>query len=728
MSTAFTNLQAVPIDGALPAQNTGTAGKALVSNGTSVGWNTVLSMIGTGAGQTSPAAVASAVLPSQSGNAGKYLTTDGNGALSWAVAAGGTATTGVKSITIKGISYTGDINLDTLSVPSATTATTAGNVTGTVAIANGGTGAKSAEAALANLGAAAANHTHAAYAPVASPDFTGVPTAPTAATGTNTTQLATTQFVANGFVPRAGGTITGTADATTKDTGALVVEGGVGVEKSLVVGGIITAGGGFKFADGTTQTSASSSTTPANITYVSSTGANAFGMLVDGRVYVTQGHSSGYDAYSSGTSAPNASGIRALDRISEIPFPTETSPIVKCFISYSINWALTESGNLYVWGLNTYGQLGVGSTVTITKPTLTATGVVEVYCDNQITYGYAHNACRMAIKKADGYVYVTGHNEFGALGIGNTTNQLSWTQLTAAGKDPLYVGNVGSYAGALFVQKADGTIWTSGYNAYGQLGTGTTANISTLTNVTNAWTGGNTNMRIKKVMGGFGYSDDSSYSYSSVAMWLEDGTSAHIRTCGHNDYGQLGNGNTTQQTTPQLVVNKTGTARPVQVEWHGDAPGGVLYVDGTNALYGWGHNSYGHLGLGFTSHVLSPMMLRTGVKRILLCRASITYGYRHATYVELTGGAVMACGYNAHCELGIGEAGDKATWELVRFPYGTKIKTMGTWASTPTGNILVAVTENNQLYAWGYNGQHGIMYPTYGDIQVPMLINAKLVR
>lgn len=34
-----------------------------------------------------------------------------------------------------------------------------------------------------------------AYAPLASPTFTGIPAAPTASTGTNTTQLATTAFV-----------------------------------------------------------------------------------------------------------------------------------------------------------------------------------------------------------------------------------------------------------------------------------------------------------------------------------------------------------------------------------------------------------------------------------------------------------------------------------------------------------------------------------------------------
>jgi hypothetical protein len=48
------------------------------------------------------------------------------------------------------------------------------------------------------------------YAPLASPTFTGVPAAPTAANGTNTTQLATTAFVRNSIV------FTGNATAGTK--------------------------------------------------------------------------------------------------------------------------------------------------------------------------------------------------------------------------------------------------------------------------------------------------------------------------------------------------------------------------------------------------------------------------------------------------------------------------------------------------------------------------------
>jgi hypothetical protein len=87
---------------------------------------------------------------------------------------------------------------------------TAANVSGTVAIANGGTGATSAGQALTNLGAA----------PLASPTFTGIPAAPTAAVDTNTTQVATTAFViGQAYAKLASPAFSGTPTAPTAATG-----------------------------------------------------------------------------------------------------------------------------------------------------------------------------------------------------------------------------------------------------------------------------------------------------------------------------------------------------------------------------------------------------------------------------------------------------------------------------------------------------------------------------
>lgn len=91
----------------------------------------------------------------------------------FAVAVTGSYSNPVWLTALAGAKITGDISGN------------AANVTGTVAIANGGTGATNASAALSALGGA----------PLASPALTGTPTAPTAAADTNTTQLASTAYV-----------------------------------------------------------------------------------------------------------------------------------------------------------------------------------------------------------------------------------------------------------------------------------------------------------------------------------------------------------------------------------------------------------------------------------------------------------------------------------------------------------------------------------------------------
>jgi len=85
-----------------------------------------------------------------------------------------------------------------------------------------------------------------AKAPLASPALTGVPTAPTAASGTNTTQLATTAFVTaatGSFLPLAGGTMTGSIQGAT-----LNLNNNAGTNTTTIGGGstsgATTIGGG----------------------------------------------------------------------------------------------------------------------------------------------------------------------------------------------------------------------------------------------------------------------------------------------------------------------------------------------------------------------------------------------------------------------------------------------------------------------------------------------------
>lgn len=87
-STSYQSTRPVIADSELPAQTQATNGMALISNGATSSWNYITATIGTNQGQVPPAVVANAVLPSQTGNAGSVLTTDGTN-VSWQPSSGG---------------------------------------------------------------------------------------------------------------------------------------------------------------------------------------------------------------------------------------------------------------------------------------------------------------------------------------------------------------------------------------------------------------------------------------------------------------------------------------------------------------------------------------------------------------------------------------------------------------------------------------------------------------
>jgi hypothetical protein len=131
------------------------------------------------------------------GSAGQVLVSGGASALpTWANATTGTVT----SITLS----TGTTGLLVNTNQTAQTITSSGTITltGTLGVANGGTGATSLTGYVKGTGSAALTASASipvadvtGAAPLASPTFSGIPAADTAAAGTNTTQLATTAFV-----------------------------------------------------------------------------------------------------------------------------------------------------------------------------------------------------------------------------------------------------------------------------------------------------------------------------------------------------------------------------------------------------------------------------------------------------------------------------------------------------------------------------------------------------
>ena len=125
---------------------------------------------------------------------------------------------------------------------------------------------------------------------------------------------------------------------------------------------------------------------------------------------------------------------------------------------------LSALGNACGVGENEYGELGDGTNnVDRTTPVPVATLVGAL---NQISTGYYHSVAL----KGDGTVWTWGYNGYGELGSGNTTNRP--TPFSVAGLTNVVGVAAGNYH--TLAVKSDGTVWAWGNNSYGQLGDGTT--------------------------------------------------------------------------------------------------------------------------------------------------------------------------------------------------------------------------------------------------------------
>ena len=135
------------------------------------------------------------------------------------------------------------------------------------------------------------------------------------------------------------------------------------------------------------------------------------------------------------------------------------------------SFILKNDGTLWGCGYNYYGQLGAGANGTSTT-VFTKSNIDNV---KRVACGFNHTF----VIKNDGTLWGCGQNESGQLGLGNTATKPTFTKLNIDN-----VKYVECYDTHTLILKNDGSLWTCGYNEYGQLGTGAgTAFVSNYTPV-----------------------------------------------------------------------------------------------------------------------------------------------------------------------------------------------------------------------------------------------------
>jgi alpha-tubulin suppressor-like RCC1 family protein len=116
--------------------------------------------------------------------------------------------------------------------------------------------------------------------------------------------------------------------------------------------------------------------------------------------------------------------------------------------------------NLYSWGLNTNGQLGLGNTTAYSTPK--QVGALTTWLN------IAAGSYYTLATKTDGTLWSWGSSAQGQLGLGNTTSYSSPKQVGAL----TTWSKISARNGFSTAIKTNGTLWAWGLNNFGQLGLG----------------------------------------------------------------------------------------------------------------------------------------------------------------------------------------------------------------------------------------------------------------
>ena len=210
--------------------------------------------------------------------------------------------------------------------------------------------------------------------------------------------------------------------------------------------------------------------------------------------------------------------------------------VVGLSLGENFSGCITETGKVYMWGNNGYGQLGDGTTTQRNVPTL----IPQSAFNNEKVVGLSLGGNFSGCITETGKVYMWGQNNYGQLGDGTTTYYRSVPTLipqSSFNNEKVVSLSLGrDYSGCI---TETGKLYMWGLNNYGQLGDGTTVSKTVPTLIPQSA------FNNEKVVGlslGGNFSGCITET-GKLYMW------------GWNNYGQLGTGDTIDYYVPQLVIN-----------------------------------------------------------------------------------------------------------------------------------------------------------------------------
>ncbi|KZC13149.1 putative E3 ubiquitin-protein ligase HERC4 [Dufourea novaeangliae] len=323
---------------------------------------------------------------------------------------------------------------------------------------------------------------------------------------------------------------------------------------------------------------------------------------------------------------------------------------------------------MFCWGSTIDGELGLGGIEdeNILSPREVdfnkAAEIEQIACGENYT----------VIVTRDGKIYSCGNNDSGQLGHEKGRKRLQ----LVPGLDAFVFKKVACGAHHTLAVNEWGQLFSWGSNAEGQLGLNSKTVMECMP-------------RMVKVLG------------TSVIVQIACGTKhtlaltndGELYSWGSNNEGQLGLGSDIKnEIKPKLITSLVGI--PIAFI----ACGGYhsIAISKSGAVFGWGKNTFGQLGLNDTQDRNVSCLLKT-LQNSKVCYAAC--GEEFSVFLTLDGG-VFTCGAGMYGQLGHGNNSNEILPRRVMELMGSTV----TQISCGKRHTLALVPSRGRIYAWGLGG------------------------
>lgn len=322
--------------------------------------------------------------------------------------------------------------------------------------------------------------------------------------------------------------------------------------------------------------------------------------------------------FGTGNEALGLETSRVIDKYTEI---TSLSGLNVTKIATADRHSLAiADGKLYAAGSNSLGQLGMGDENEC-KTFVEVTSLSGKYVTDIACSGY-HS---MII--ADGKVYTSGYNDYGQLGVGNISYVNKFTEVNSlSGKNVTAIACGNSHSMAI----ADNYLYVAGDNSRGQLGKGYDNYGKQFDSFT-----------LSESMSNRPVTDIAAGNYHSLA--ISDNT---LYTTGQNNSGQLGLGDRGESYYRSSFEEVTNISNVTHIA-AGDE---FSFAVANGKTYATGSNDFNQLGVSYEQCIFTEIETFSG-KNV----TAMDGGFAHS--MAIADGVLYGCGDSEYGQLGIGESG-----------------------------------------------------------------------